>query len=62
MAEISGALANRHLDRAFVLLCETSPAAIAVAFLLEEGVTVDELPRDAKRAIVEWRQERERAA
>lgn len=62
MAEISRALANDHYDRAFVLLCETSPPAIAAAFMLEQGVAVDELPRGAKRAIVDWKREQEAAA
>jgi hypothetical protein len=62
MAEVSRALANSHHDRAFVLLCETSTPAIAAAFMLEQGVTVDELPRAAKRAIVDWKRERELAA
>jgi hypothetical protein len=62
MAGISRALVNGHLDRAFMLLCESSPRAVAAAFLLEEGIPLDELPRDAKRAIVDWKRERELAA
>jgi hypothetical protein len=54
MAEVSRALAQRHYDRAFVLVSEHfGGAKIAAAFLLESGVDVDELPRGAKRAIVE---------
>lgn len=53
MAPISRALANRHYDQAFVLLSERVIRPVAAAFLLESGVSVDELPRGAKRAIVE---------
>lgn len=54
MGEVSRALANRHFDRAFVLVTEyTGSRQVAAAFLLESGVTVDDLPRGAKRAIVD---------
>jgi hypothetical protein len=54
MAEISRALTLGHVDRAFVLLTETvCSRAVAAAFLIESGVDVVELPREAKRAIVD---------
>lgn len=53
MSEISRALASRHYDRCFVLLCELGPAAPAAAFMLESGVALADLPRAAARAIVD---------
>lgn len=55
MPEISRALANRHWDRAFVLLSVLAGRTTAAAFLLESGVPVDELPIGAQRAIIESR-------
>lgn len=52
MPEISQALACGHHDRAFVLVSQFVPPAIAAAFLIESGVPAEQLPRDAKRAIL----------
>lgn len=52
MREVSRALACRHYDRAFVLVSQFVPPAIAAAFLIWSGVPVGELPRDAARAIL----------
>lgn len=54
ISEVSRALASRHYDRAFVLVSEwTHSPSTAAAFLLESGVPLNELPRDAVRAITE---------